>query len=37
MVLTLLSDYTNCKMSDYLFNDLIKFGIRLLEDGNKEV
>ena len=37
MILSLLSDYTNEKMSDYLFNDIIKFGIKLLENGNKDV
>jgi len=32
-----MSDYSNPKLSDQLFNDLIVFGIQILDGGNHDV
>ena len=37
MVLALLSDYTDPVNADLIFNDLINFGIQLMDGGNNEV
>lgn len=37
MTLSLMSDYSNPKLSDQLFNDLIVFGIQILDGGNHDV
>lgn len=37
MLLSLLSNYSNPILNDQLFNELIQFGIYLLNDGNREV
>lgn len=37
MLLSLLSNYSNPKMNEQIFNNLIEFGIILLNDGNNEV
>ncbi|EGR27925.1 MIR domain protein [Ichthyophthirius multifiliis] len=37
MLLNLLSDYSNPQYSDLIFGDLIQFGIKLLEGGNREI
>jgi len=37
IALLLLSDNRDIEQSDELFNDLITFGIHLLDGGNREV
>lgn len=37
VVLLLLSDYHDPAQADELYNDLISFGIMLLDGGNREV
>lgn len=37
ITLLLLSDNRDPEQSDILFNDLISFGIHLLDGGNREV
>ena len=37
MVLTLLSDYSDPISADLIFNDLIYFGIQLMDGGNNEI
>jgi len=37
MVLALLSDTSNPEVNHSIFNDLISFGIKLLNGGNYEV
>ena len=37
VVLLLLSDYHDPEQADQLYNDLISFGIMLLNGGNREV
>lgn len=37
MIFSLLSDYSDPKLSDTIFNDLVNFGIQILDGGNREV
>lgn len=37
MIFSLLSDYSEPKLADEIFNDLVNFGIKLLDEGNREV
>jgi len=37
MIFSLLSDLSDPKLADMVFNDLITFGIQLLNEGNSEV